>query len=444
MKPLSALHSAGVRLVLTLGLSTVVLAAPPQVPLPVPSYSFDRQSPQVLAGLVHPGAVLALDQPFPSADVPAANLGLFNLADDLDALSSSGTMLSDPLMPFLFLFSVDRETVGLADPEPLLVGLRVPYNVKDQAARGQAAGDEFVSTEPFTRLGPLRRGGGLNNSTECRNNFDEGGTDFAAQPPTHSRDNPGSVPQDNVDALAQPEQTTARGGTSPRIINLYFSVDAESPSLPLLPGEPSGANLYFNADPDNSAITELYAAAGELGLQLADDIDAMIVFDLNGDRHFHDGLAGGPDQVLFSLRRGSPSLATLPGSNLPAPAAHVYSVRPNQPPMLFAPAELFGLGAQVDGIYRDDIDALDLLIGPQDGVSAAALHGIRAILADWDDDGAVDVDDFMALGGCLAGPAPNDAGSSGVPDCEYLDLDHDQDVDLRDARAFQLAFGTPP
>lgn len=60
---------------------------------------------------------------------------------------------------------------------------------------------------------------------------------------------------------------------------------------------------------------------------------------------------------------------------------------------------------------------------------------LTVIGGDCDSDGALDIDDFTTLGGCLQGP---DNGVS--PGCDCLDLDRDGDVDLLDAAEFQAAF----
>jgi len=61
---------------------------------------------------------------------------------------------------------------------------------------------------------------------------------------------------------------------------------------------------------------------------------------------------------------------------------------------------------------------------------------LTVIGGDCDSDGALDLDDFATLGGCLQGP---DNGV--VPGCDCLDLDEDGDIDLADFAEFQVWFG---
>ena len=176
-------------------------ADPPIDPVPAPFYSFDCLSPTVEAELVGCADVLELDHPTPAIALPGEAFGLPLPGDDLDALSTADGADLGPTDPFVLLFSVDRATVGVADPAPELVALQVPYNVTDQASKGQAAGDQYMSTETFTRMGgPM---GGVPriapNNTLTRNNYNEGGMDFSAMPPISAEDDGGGA--SNLDRL---------------------------------------------------------------------------------------------------------------------------------------------------------------------------------------------------------------------------------------------------
>lgn len=337
-------------------------AAPPQVPLPPPLYSFDLTSPAMADGCVYDvkvdvnaDDVLALNGPCPLPVITGAALGLGVVGDELDGLSSANPLILQDA-PFVLLFSVSRDTQGTALPDPGLIALGIPYNVVDQADRGQQAGDEFMSTLWFTRSG-ASGGAPPDNNVMVRNNYDEGGTDLAARPETSAKSVVIDQPQDNVDALAD---VGAAAGP-------YFSAGFLPPSHALLPGSTyhSGAHI-FHYDPLLSQIT-LFASRDDLGLQAGDDVDAMVVFDR--------GIIGdfdGADQVLFSLTPDSPSLGTIVGASVSGAAADIFLAAPAQAPSLFASAASLGLG-HVD----DDIDALD--IQPCTNPTMCAIeHGIRS------------------------------------------------------------------
>jgi hypothetical protein len=387
-------------------------ASPPIEPLPAPYYSFDLESPSVWAGVFEARDILQLGPGGPEPAIYGAMLGLESSFDDLDCLSGPHAAFP-PTASFVLLFSVDRNTQGTTPPDPLLVGLDVPYNALDQAERGQAAGDEYMSTTLFTLEGGLagRRGSIPQNNCLGRNNFDEGGSDFGGDPPTSASETSTSS-QDEVDAVAG-FSPSARGG----IVNVYFSVTSASPSLATLPGYqyPSGANIFFNSDPANGAPTELYAYFDSLGLQQADDLDAMLVFDLN-----HNGMYDGQDVVLFSLAPGSPSLELISQASPIGAAADVFIARANFMPLVevFAHAADLGLGAP-----PDNIDALDVFICP-DAIECAALHGIRYPRGDLNCDhlvNAFDIDPFV-----LALTSPADYYAA-FPDCEIARADINRD-----------------
>ena len=57
---------------------------------------------------------------------------------------------------------------------------------------------------------------------------------------------------------------------------------------------------------------------------------------------------------------------------------------------------------------------------------------------DWDNDGTLDLGDFVEFESCITGPI----GGLARPDCRCGDFDDDWDVDLDDFAGFQVAFGT--
>lgn len=400
------------------------LAAPPRQQLPLPYYSFDRTSPSVLQGIVGASDILTLVDETPTTVVAGAALGFFDPDDDLDALSgpNDGILPDDPL---LMLFSVDRQTFGIAEQDPMFVDLNIPYNVSAQAFRGQQAGDQFMATGLYDLLPPKPLFAlGTGNSILGRNNYNEGGTDFGGEPPTHARDDAGGASQDNVNGTGQ----LGTGGLRGMVTEVYFTATADSPALFELPGfeNPSGATIFFNENPADGTPTTLYASPFDLGLQPEDDIDAMLVFDFN-----RNGLYDGNDLVVFSLTPMSPALDRIQGASETGAAADIFIVLAGNQPRVFANAIEYGLGD-----VADNLNALEFTLCFDGGLACLEEFGIRAVPGDFNDDGAVTVDDFYPWGFCLDGPdiPVFDDG------CRYLDLQRDGDVDLRDFRRFQLNF----
>ena len=221
------------------------VGSPPLDPLPVPSYSFDLISPATTNGIVTSDSVLAV-QDFPFARFDAVVLGLGRLADDIDGLSGRHTELSYGDQ-FVLLFSVDRTSVGNdIATDPALVNMGVPYDAADQARKGQAAGDMFMTVamfefgdKPGVRSVRGASTNGIASHTLAANNFDEGGRDFMAFPTTAARSSGNATAakaanEDNVDALAYLSSNGAPTGllksqrTNPL---LFFTVAANSRSL---------------------------------------------------------------------------------------------------------------------------------------------------------------------------------------------------------------------
>jgi hypothetical protein len=213
-------------------------AAPPSSPLEPPEYSIDRASPLVHESSLQAGDLLERGFLRPRVALEARGLLLFSPFDDVDALSG-------PHLEFAhgdtvsILFSVDRATVGLSPPDPVFVASGVPYNVRDQAQRGHAAGDTFLAADLFDRAGPLMlEENARQNNLLGLNNFDEGGSDLVVGPPTHASTwlAPGT-PIDRVDALAHLPRDD-RGD----IAAAYFSLTSSSPALERLGG--TGADVF--------------------------------------------------------------------------------------------------------------------------------------------------------------------------------------------------------
>lgn len=408
------------------GAVSPTMADPPIEALEAPVFSFDLGSPKVAAGMVRGDTLLKPAPPNLETVVEGWAFGLGLYDDDVDAISTANSSHAFAAT-FTLLFSVDSESVGVAAPDPDWVALGVPYNVLDQAARGHAAGDEFMSTTLFSLDSTVSVTAAILpwNNVLLRNNFDEGGTDFIADPPTSAETLVVNVLQDNVDALAV-VQSVGEG--------IYFSITKDSPSLSGLHGgpSPSAADVFVftpgaprEASPNPPGVQTraagaqpcqatccqlanelyedclalggtiedcaaqahdelrtclqevcgitpepppgLYASAIELGLRQGDDIDGLIVFDVN-----LSGVFDGTDRVLFSLTKTSPSLETIAGASPTGAGADVFLMSPDlEEPVLFASAGTLGLGDE-----NDELDALDF--EPCDeSLSCAALHGIR-------------------------------------------------------------------
>ncbi|UCE61210.1 MAG: hypothetical protein JSU63_05570 [Phycisphaerales bacterium] len=341
------------------GLMNTVYARPPVDPLPPPFFSFGLESPSIVLGHVPADAILQVDSPYPTVVVPGEDLGLGREGDDLDALSLANDMFVSS-ETFAMLFSIDVDSVGVAAPDVDLVTAGLPYNALDQAFRHQSAGDQFMSTVLFLQGGGKRATRRLSlNNVLVRNNFDEGGVDFSAQPPSSANDAIFDAAQDRVDATITTEVLTA----------VYFSASATSPSLEFLPGssDPSGAHVFLATA--NPWQTVLFASFSNLGLAQDDDIDALLVFDTGIVGTFDDS-----DVILFSLAADSPSLGTIPGASFSGGAADVFSVTVGGSPQVFVSAADLGLGHS-----EDNLDALDYVLCSN--VTACAIaHGIRGTL----------------------------------------------------------------
>lgn len=378
------------------------VAEPPQTSLDPPFYSFDAESPTIdplqdPVTQLHADDILMLtDQEYesPIVAVPGAALGLGLPGDELDALSSGNTGL-DTDVQFLLLFSVDRASTALVPSDPFLVESDVPHNASEQAEKGHASGDQFMALDEFTRAAGSTSGdGGARapaTSVQLRNQYNEGGSDFGGEPTSGSRSGSRSAdgfpPQDNVVSM----MLTGRSASAYEngLTQAYFSVKGDSPSLlGSLPGggeTATGAHIfYYDADvspPEDR--TTLFASSSALGLTPADDIDAMIVFDTNGN-HVFDG----SDRVLFSLAPTSASLRTIEGAG-PTPAADVFAVSADGAgPLVFANADNLGLEGP-----DDNVDALDYVVcvvaGTEDpnARECALEYGIRGnpvpAVSDW-------------------------------------------------------------
>jgi hypothetical protein len=236
--------------------------------------------------------------------------------DDLDALSLGRD----------FTLPVPPDPTGLSDPNLFLyfsVGpwsVGVPGTGVNNESVGCVTGlpepeaDEFAST-------------GNNSNSQY---YDGDGFAACMNPPAPAL---GLIEPlgDDLDAV-DPLNLAAVGPP------IFFSLDAASPDLPLLPA-PSAASIY--GAPGNW----LYAPAPVLGLDTVgpDDIDALCINDADGNLTYSPGV----DRVWFSLRAGSATLGLIGAS-----PADVLAPTAGGLPQIVMPDAALGL------LPGDELDAL--------------------------------------------------------------------------------------
>lgn len=403
-------------------------------PLSDPFFSIDLNSPEVVLGARKAADILIPSGPVgsPTIVIPAVNHRMNNAADELDALSGPGTFGAFDLErgaepTFALIFSVDRAAQGAVPPDPALVAAGFPFNVFEQSNRNQAAGDAFVALTLFSRSGPvLAPLRALDNNTLVFNHGDAGGIDYNIEPATVSPDTtlaPGTPISDadaamGTGATAPLVPSELRGGNLP----FYFSTSRSSPSLAVLPGTSSGADVYVDELPDQPFGERLYVGPAQLGLVHDDDINALIVFD-DGDRNFEPLI----DQVIFTLTADSPSLESIgagPGDLLTSRGGGVFGV--------FASSLRLGVR------HIDVVDMLDYV--PCGNLMTCVQNwaiGLNCDCpADTNCDGVINLSDLTNL---LSGYG-FDASSASYN--ERCDFDLDWDVDLNDLTFLLSNFGT--
>jgi len=363
------------------------------VPLDTPYFSIDRGSISVSGTL---RARDILDKPGPMVVFSGANMGMASATlDELDDFSVNRNAVS-PTQPFLILFSVDKASSGAAMPDPFLVANNRPFNVRDQASKRQAAGDIFMSTEVFTRLGPgfLEDGpiphGSPQNNTMVKNQGDTGGVDMDLE-----KEIPPEIPtafiepSDELDGISEKDATSAFSWGVPASPTFFYSLRNNSPSLATLPGTPSGANVYVDFNPSAPGGEVLYAGASILGLVSGvngDDIDGLVVFD-NGDFVYNPS----QDQIMFSLTRNSPTLIALQRS-----PADVF-MRTNGVTTVLASAADLGLA------FTDNIDAIEIKTTNNATQSLLNTAIFSVLPGDYDGSGFLGVLDCIQFRNCFSG-----------------------------------------
>lgn len=341
-------------------------------------------------------------QPAPLSFLDAAQLGL-TLAGgctvqgpgipcqiDVDALSYGGdarftTVLSTQARLF---FSVDPYAVGRAlAPTSIL-----SPNVRGEAQFFDAPADVFFAAGARTGIPPL--GGptpvvppdnvGVIDGNG-RDNLPSGTPftypglgliepDLAILPPPTL-----DMPGDNLDALSL--EPPAPPGS-----RVYFSLDGAFTDP--LTGLQNSASAQANGFLPGMVLVKVLGSVGlptvfaqpnQLGLDIGgpgtDDLDALILFE-NGDGQFQPASAlyawntvGGPDMLIFSVRRGSALIGqtdSLLGLPIEAGDLLINPLQAGQKPRIFIAAENLGLATERSGqvLEGDDLDGAGCLAEP--------------------------------------------------------------------------------
>lgn len=333
---------------------------------------------------------------------------------EVDAFSRGGDKPFRPTMeifPGDIMFSVDEFARGIpGGPAP---------NVHTEAMAREAAPDAFLNLE-FMPPGPFSPyvarnvgaidGDGLASASGYAypgTGIKEPNTPFGGFPDTG----------DNKDAMDVVESLAPVSIAGP----YYFSLD--SSFFDSREAAPNSGSAVFNGFVGGDILRDgaggaptVWAPAWMLGLDLvggpdSDDLDALILFE-NGDTIYQPSMslydwsaAGGPDMVVFSVRRGS-AIIGMPDSILGIPIEPGDLLVPPVPgsgalPGIFVPAEALGLATARAGMANlgDDVTALDT---------------IWTNLYDCDGDG---IEDAVAIASGMVA----DTNQNGVPDsCETI------------------------
>lgn len=319
------------------GLTGIPAAAdPPPDPISIDAHSpsiFLCAAPKnpadiygVIGGIIGQGCDVGAFGPI--VHVPAPNYGL-TPQDENDGHSAGER---DPNAPVAVYFSGDRASQGVPLTE---------YAVQEN--NFQAAGDRFV-TNGFTLASPAAAFAACAPTTIGPAVFPGRGPNLLSLNQDWYNEIPSIRPNvlnrlrylDNLDAV----ELQLFDVNNDQIIDLpvFFTVDKVGPTFPGVPSD------VFVTLPGGGAPI-LYAPAAALGLTNRDNVDALAVWDVDGDFQ----ATPGQDYAIFSLDRGSPSLGG-------ASAADVFVTD-------FSGAFCLFLRAQSLGLQRcDNVDALDVEI----------------------------------------------------------------------------------
>lgn len=331
----------GPAVALAILLAVTLLAAPAAADPPPDPISIDAHSPSIFLCAVAKnaadiygvaGAILGagcdVAMPGPILHVPAGGYGLTG-QDENDG-HSAGEL--DPFQRVAVYFSGDRASQGAVGTE---------YETQEQNL--QAAGDRFV-TNGFTTNSPAAAFGACAPVGIGPAAFPLRGINLLSLNQDRYQEIPSIRPNilnrlrylDNLDAVELDQFDLDNDQQLDRPI--YFTVDKVGPTFA---GRPSDIFVTF---PGGAPIQ--FAPANWLGVTNRDNVDALAVYDVDGDGQATPGV----DYALFSLDRGSPSL----GGNS---AADILVTN-------FTGTYCVYLRAASLGLQRcDNVDALDVEIG---------------------------------------------------------------------------------
>ncbi len=340
------------------------------------SIAYHGPSAPTNGGSIDPGGAYIVN-PGGSGPYPfwtSASLGLIPAAynsAEVDALSwgqdalltRSGSYWGSQ---YRFLFSTDEFASGNSAPLPSVVSEGVVGNSEASA--------DVQLTSFFPSL-PIPPWGSYCHASVFDGNGTGpfGGPGLGLMEPNTA--SPGPDPGDTLDALDMWAQSSA--------MRLYFSLDADW--IDPLEGfyanagtaQANGVNPGDILCSNGSGGFIVWASALTLGLDLNDDLDALILRE-NGDSVFtpsaqpFDWMGGTTDMLLFSVRRGSPVIG-MPDSQfgLPIEEGDVLTTPCNIAPCvggpypaIFIQAESLCLGTVRSGTdapfvgYGDELDAM--------------------------------------------------------------------------------------
>ncbi len=157
-----------------------------------PAFTVGRNGPSAL-----PTDVLLQIAGAPTPFAGGSSSGLVS-ADAINGFSQR-----ELINTFLFCFSVDQASTGIPGLAPVISSSfpNAPFNVTDQATKGQAAGSAFLSTKAFNRAGMLPVLPSMSdfNNVLAINQSPAYPNDFGLLPLFSPNVNTGGAPMDDVE-----------------------------------------------------------------------------------------------------------------------------------------------------------------------------------------------------------------------------------------------------